>query len=339
MTERTSLFDPDRSADRTPVTVVTGFLGSGKTTLVNRLLRDPDLADTAVIVNELGAIAIDHALVESVREEIVVLKSGCVCCSLRSDLETALRSLLARRDTGDVPPFRRIVIETTGLADPAPIMQLLLANPLLVHFCTLARVVATVDAVFGERQLAERWEARKQAVLADTLLVTKRDLAPHGARSLATALRALNPRARIADCDGGCVDSALVLPSADRSPERALRESEHALDEWLAPHASSHGDIDSIAIVRASPLDWLAVQQWLAGLRARYGPQLLRVKGVLDLDGEDAPVVVHGVHHVFHPPVRLRAWTSERRSQLVFITAGLDPRVIAASFDAAFGRA
>jgi G3E family GTPase len=343
-----SLFDADRSHEKIPVTVLTGFLGSGKTTLLNHLLRQPELADTAVIINEFGAIAIDHLLVDSVRGEMQVLRSGCICCSVRSDLESALRGLLARRDAGDVPTFRRVVIETTGLADPAPIMQMLIASPLVAHFCSLARVVTSVDALFGRQQLRERGEARKQVALADTLLLTKRDLAVDGTQALVAELGALNARAAVRYADHGRVDASAVLPPRDASLARDVRawlahETPGARTHIAGPHdraAHAHGDVESIALGAESPLDWLAVQDWLAGIRAEHGPRLLRVKGVLDLAGEEAPVVVQGVHHVFHPPVRLSAWPdADRSSRLVFITTGLDPKVIADSFDERFNAA
>jgi len=170
------LFDSDNSASRLPVSVITGFLGSGKMTLLNRLLRHPEMADSAVIINEWGEVGIDHLLVETIVGEVAVMASGCVCCTLRSDLETTVRSLLVRRDNGEVPPFRRILVETTGLADPAPIMQMLLNNPLLSHFVRLDAVVTTVDAVNARHQLDQHPEAVKQVAIADRLLLTKTDL-------------------------------------------------------------------------------------------------------------------------------------------------------------------
>ena len=177
------LFDPDRSASRLPVSVITGFLGSGKTTLLNKLLRHPGMGDSAVIINEFGEVGLDHLLVEAVDGEIAVLPSGCVCCTLRSDLQQTINDLLIRRDRAEIPPFSRILVETTGLADPAPIVQLLLNNPLVSHFVRLDTVVTTVDAVNGMRQIDEHAEAVKQAALADRLLLTKADLADGETRS------------------------------------------------------------------------------------------------------------------------------------------------------------
>jgi G3E family GTPase len=317
-----SLFSADTSATRTPVTVLTGFLGSGKTTVLNRLLKSPHLADTAVIVNEFGAIGLDHLLIEAVDGEMVLLKSGCVCCSVRSDLESSLRDLLARRDEGRIG-FARIVIETTGLADPAPIAHLTLNNPLTAPHLAPARIVATIDAPFGERHLREHWEARKQVALADAVLLTQADLAPASVDSLRAAVARLNSQAPQCSCVHGEVDPGVLLaPGAWRDPFEP------------SSHRHAHGEVESLALVADAPLDWLRVQSWLGRLRAGHGERLLRVKGVLDLQGEAQPVAVHGIHHVFHPPVRLRDWPPGlRRSQLALIVRGLDVGALRESFE------
>jgi G3E family GTPase len=333
-----SLFDRDKSSERLPVSLITGFLGSGKTTLLNRLLRHAGMADSAVIINEFGEIGLDHLLVEAIDGEVAVLASGCVCCTMRSDLEETLRGLLARRDRGEIPPFRRILVETTGLADPAPIVQLLLNNPLLSHFVRLDSVVTTVDAVHGEGQLDAHAEAVKQAAIADRLLLTKTDLAEEsGVEQLRVRLARLNPGAGISVVSHGEIAPDQLFGAALFDPERKSAD----VRRWLNPeaydrhdrHAGHHHahaaaahdrEISAFCIAFEQPLDWMMVSHWLAELRRVHGENLLRVKGILNLAGETAPVAIHGVHHVFHPPVLLNAWTDDdRRSRIVFITRGL----------------
>ena len=222
--ERMSLFDRDKSAERMPVSLITGFLGSGKTTLLNKLLRHPGMSDSAVIINEFGEVSLDHLLVEQVDGEVAVLASGCVCCTLRSDLEDTLRALLAKRDRSEVPPFRRILIETTGLADPAPIVQLLLNNPLLSHFVRLDTIVTTVDTVNAQQQLDEHPEAVKQAAIADRLLMTKTDLGTADATvRLNARLAHLNPGAAIETVHFGEIDPERLFGAALFDPEAEKR--------------------------------------------------------------------------------------------------------------------
>jgi G3E family GTPase len=325
-----SLFDPDRSAERLPVSLITGFLGSGKTTLLNRLLRRPEMADSAVVINEFGEVALDHLLVEPVTGEAVVLASGCICCAVRGDLQDALRRLLVQRERGEVPAFSRVLIETSGLADPAPIVQLLLNNPLLGHDLRLDTVVATVDGVGGIGQLEQYGEALKQAAIADRLFVTKTDLAPVPAvEALFQALRAINPGAVVETVLHGEIDPTRLFGaglSAQRGPAQWLNH--RAFDD----HHHTHG-ISAVSLVAERPLDWLAFHHWLGELRAAYGDRLLRVKGVLNVAGETGPIVIHGVQHVFHPPVALRRWPDgERSSRLVMIVRDLDRETITAGW-------
>jgi G3E family GTPase len=305
-----------------PVDLVTGFLGSGKTTLISRLLRHPGMGETAVIVNELGEVGIDHHLLRHVDERTVLLASGCLCCSLRSDLADELRDLLGRRERGEIPPFRRVVIETTGLADPAPIVHTLLSEPVVKHHYRLEGVVATVDAVHGLRQR----ESVKQAVAADTLVVTKTDLAEFG--GLAGDLARLNPTARILEVAFGDVDPAQLFGGR----ERDLRDL--VLDE--GPH--DHDGVVALCLVLDEPLDWTAFGIWLTMLLQARGEDVLRVKGLLDVGGP-GPLLLDGVQHAVHPPVHLDAWPDEdRRSRIVFIGRGIEKCTLEDSL-AAFNKA
>ena len=324
-----SLFQSLADDRRTPVFVLTGFLGSGKTTLLNRLLRSPGAADTAVIVNELGEIALDHLLVERIDGEVALLRSGCVCCAVRSDFEQTLRELLARRDEGSLPNFGRVVIETTGLADPAPLLQSVDANPLLAAFVRLGAVITTVDAVHAAGQLDRQWEARKQVLLADWLLLTMTDLAAaDGAEpALSNRLRSMNPQAQIADAPSADLHALLEPRTTHPTLERAVG--------LLAgqPIGSRHGDVTSAALQHDRPLDWMALQQWLRELRETAGEGLLRLKGIVRVSDESHPLLLHGVQHRFHPPVTAPGldWPAGR-SALVLITRGLDLAPWADSF-------
>jgi len=315
----TSLFGPDRSAERLPVSLITGFLGSGKTTLLNRLVQRPDMADSAVIINEFGEIALDHLLVAPVAGETVVLASGCLCCAVRGDLEDTLRRLLVERDRGTVPAFARILIETSGLADPAPVVQLFLNNPLLSHYLRLDAVIVTVDAVNGQAALDRHWEARKQTAIADRLLLTKGDIAGTAEiERLVRALQHINRTATIHHVLHGAIEPAHLFGVG---PFDALRHTDGTAGEALAhEHA-----VDAFCLTAEMALDWGRFHDWLGDLRARHGERLLRVKGVLDIAGEAGPIAVHGVHHTFHPPVALPRWPDgEHHSRLVLITSGLD---------------
>jgi G3E family GTPase len=329
-----SLFGYDKSAERLPVSLITGFLGSGKTTLLNRLLRHDAMKDSAVIINEYGEVSLDHLLVERVDGEVAVLASGCVCCTIRSDLEETLRTLLVKRDRGEVPPFRRILVETTGLADPAPIVQLLLNNPLVSHFLRLDTVLTTVDAANAAHQLDHQYEAVKQVALADRLLITKCDLVSNIA-ALESRLRQLNPGAGIERVTHGEIDPAGLFGACLVNPEekavdvaRWLNEQAFARGPAQEHHGHAHHSHDtsitSFMLAFDEPLDWMAVSHWLAYLRSQRGEDLLRVKGILNLCGEKTPIVIHGVHHVFHPPVALPEWPdADHRSRIVFITRGI----------------
>ena len=310
---------------RTPVVVVTGFLGSGKTTLLSALLRDPALGETAVIVNELGEVAIDHHLLRRVDERTVVLSSGCVCCSLRGDLADELRDLLDRRARGEVPPFRRVAVETTGLADPAPVVATLVSEPMLRHHVRLGGVVATVDAVTGERTLGRHGESVRQVAAADRIVVTKADLADPGA--LLERLRALNPAADLIVASFGVVAARRLLRPVAAVPRR------------LEPGPAAHEDgVHAHVLCFDEPLDWGGFAVWLTMLLQARGEDVLRVKGLLDTGGS-GPVVLDAVQHVVHPPRHLDAWPDgDRRSRLVVIARGVDGAELESSL-ATFARA
>jgi G3E family GTPase len=302
-----------------PVTLLTGFLGSGKTTLLSRLLAHPRMGETAVIVNELGEVAVDHHLLRQVDERTVVLGNGCVCCSLRADLAEELRDLLSRRTRGEIPPFRRVVVETTGLADPAPILSTLVGEPVVRSHFVLERVITTVDAMHGLRGE----ESVRQAVVADRLVVTKADVASPGA--LLAELAALNPLAEVLEVSFGDVEPELLFAGEGRD----LRE---------LPPAHGHGDVEAHSFVLDEPLDWSAFGVWLTMLLRARGTDILRVKGLLDVGGP-GPVVLNGVQHVVHPPLHLDAWPdADHRSRLVFIVRGIERGALEHSL-ATFSRA
>lgn len=340
-----SLFDQDKSATRMPVNLITGFLGSGKTTLLNRVLGDRRMARSLVLVNEFGEVGLDHLFMQSVSGDMVLLQSGCVCCTIRGDLDKALRDIARRRQNNETPPFDRVLLETTGLADPAPILALLLNNPMISHDYRLDGVVTTVDAINGGRQLDEHQEALKQAAVADRLLVTKTDLAEIAASAnLRARLEGLNPGAQLYEVVQGEIDPALLFDSGPFDPagkgDRVRQWLNAEAHEKHGHHHHDHHDrtrhdahIGSFCLTFDEPLDWDRFNRWLMAVRASWGDRLLRVKGVLNVVGEAQPLVIHGVHRTFHPPTLLARWPDdERRSRLVFITRDLDRTTIEATW-------
>jgi G3E family GTPase len=308
-------------AEKTPVSLVTGFLGSGKTTLLSRLLAHPNMGETAVIVNELGEVAIDHHLLRRVDERTVLLKNGCVCCSLRGDLADELRDLLGRRERGEIPAFRRVVVETTGLADPAPIVYTLLSEPVVKHHFRLERVITTVDAVNG---LPEP-ESVKQVAAADRLVVTKTDLEQAG--DVRPTLERLNPTADV-----------LVASFGEVEPSALFGTTGTDLRSVPAPGDTDHSDVQACVLVFAEQLDWGAFGIWLTMLLQSRGSDVLRVKGLLNV-GAEGPLVLNGVQHVVHPPEHLDSWPDQdHRSRIVFIGRGFTGEELERSL-AAFNRA
>ena len=326
----------DPLAGRIPVSVVTGFLGSGKTTLINRLLKRPDMNRVAVIVNELGEVGIDNDLVEVSSEQMMLLNNGCLCCVLRGDLEETMRDLFIKRRNGEIIDFDRVVIETTGLADPAPVMQTLMTDTMLEDQYRLDCVVTLVDAVNGLGQIATLPEPVKQAALADRLVITKSDLADAAKlEELEAKLRELNPPAPIRRALNGEIELAFLVDVGLRNVKGKLediarwlgadeRESERG-DHDEPAHGHRHDTaITSFCLRFERPFSWAVFTQCMDVLTALRGPDLLRVKGLVNVESRAGPMVVQGVQHLFHPPVELAAWPSEdRSSRIVFITRGI----------------
>jgi len=313
---------------RIPVTVVTGFLGAGKTTLIRRFLSSPEGAGTAVIVNEFGAVGIDDAILREAAEQTVLLGNGCICCVTRTDLQVALRRLIFDRERGAAPRFGRVVIETSGLADPAPILQTFSTDRALGGEFHIDVLLAVVDAVNGDAALDSAAEARKQVILADRLVISKTDLAaPAAAERLTRRLQRFNPRAAIDIAVAGALDPDRVIEPATSEHVGFLAEAEH-------------GDgIASFVIEQEPPLEWPTFSRAMETLIALRGSDLLRVKGILNVSGCRGPVVVQYVQHLAHPPVELQAWPrswpeADRTSRVVFITRNIAERQVRGLFAA-----
>ena len=327
-----------------PVTVLTGFLGAGKTTLLNRLLKAPEMAGAAVLINEFGEIGLDHLLVERLDEDTVLLNAGCLCCTVRGDLVRVLRDLAARAEAGQA--LTRVVVETTGLADPAPILQTLISDPVVLSAFALDGVVTLVDALAGAATLDTQPEAVKQAAMADRLVLTKTDLAdPAAVAALEGRLAALNPvaprlRAVAGDVAPGALLGLGAFSSEGRIPEVAAWLAAEAQADGHHHHGHHHDPnrhdaaIHAFGLVFDDPLPWQGVATWLEMLALTRGDSVLRVKGLLNLAGESRPVAIHGVQHQFHPPVRLAQWPEghDRRSRIVFVLRNLPRKVVEDGF-------
>ena len=316
--------------NQVPVTLLTGFLGAGKTTLLNRLLRQEAMAQTAVLINEFGEIGLDHLLVERLDEDAVLLAAGCLCCTIRGDLSRTLRDLAERPQD-----IRRVVIETTGLADPAPILQTLMSDPWLLRQYRLDGVVTLVDAVHGMATLDAQPEAVRQAAVADRIVLTKTDLAAQEAvAALRQRLAALNP---IAPILAGEVEATALIDAGPFSAEGKLPDIEGWIASTAHHHHHHHHDVNRHdARIRATclrfeePLPWDGLASYLEMLAMTQGQHVLRMKAILNLRGHPGPVVMHGVQHSFHPPQLLGAWPEgdDRSSRIVFILRDLEPRVV-----------
>ena len=307
-----------------PVHVLAGFLGSGKTTLLNRLLALPALGDSAVIVNEFGEVAVDHAMISEAAEETMILKSGCVCCSVRGDLVDSLSDLAGRRRAGAVPPFARVIVETTGLADPGPILQTLMTDPALVGGFRAGSVTTTIDAVNGAAQIDRHREARRQIAAADRIVLTKLDIAGPGAEAvLAAAVARINP-------------TGDVLPGAAVGAETLMAPASPTIGRIDDAGSASHAGIAAHCLVIERPLRWSGFVRWLDSLTALRGADMLRIKGVVRAQEYDFPIAVNGIHHLLHPPMALDAWPDgHAETRLVVIADGIDRLDLRRGLDAA----
>src|SRR6218665_66060 len=294
------------------VNVLTGFLGSGKTSLLNRLLRDPAFSHCAVLINEFGTIGIDHHLVEAVDGDLVLLSSGCVCCTIRGDLRAAIRGLYERRERGAGAPVPRLLIETTGLADPTPVLATVMHDPVLRAHLRAGNVITTVDAVHAHGQLERHPQTRKQVAVADPLMVTKAEPPnPPALAALLQELAPLNPAALVCLAGPKALDAQALL-GQDMFQKQGKSEE---LGRWLdaarqrryAPvqHGGAHGGIESFVLEPGNDVDWLAFSLWLSLLLHRHGAQVLRVKGLIHVAGASTPVAIHGVQQLMHPPLHL----------------------------------
>ncbi|MEA3153607.1 MAG: hypothetical protein QOK44_1196 [Betaproteobacteria bacterium] len=311
-----------------PVSVLTGFLGSGKTTLLGRLLRDPSMSRTAVIINEFGAIGLDHELIETSDESFVRLSNGCLCCNVRSDLTLTLGDLAARRAAGTVPPFERVVIETTGLADPAPILHALMTDRDLCEVYALDGVVTTVDAITGIATLDAHEESVRQAAVADRIVITKTDVPESRSAALTERLSKINPGASVMEVVRGAIAPSALFGCGLLDATRKIVDVQawlacEAIERTDTGHAHHHHTpgISTFCIVRDEPVRAVTLALFLSALAENCGPDLLRMKGIVHVAEEpDRPAVIHGVQHVYHAPVWLDHWPSDdRRTRMVFI--------------------
>ena len=334
------------------VTVITGFLGSGKTTLLSELLKKEEMKNVAVIINEFGEVGLDHALVEHSDENIVELQNGCICCTIQGDLQKTMLDLIDKMTKGEISYFNKVIIETTGLADPVPIIQTLISSMDLQRIYTLDGVITVVDATNGERTLNLHAEAVKQAALAERIIISKIDLVEKNKElSLETRLKMINPSVKIIKSSFGDVSISELINLSAYDPFSKSRD----VKEWLAAesmdshHDHDHqnvnvnrhdGDIEAFSMTSEKPVNMMAFGLFRDLLMAQMGPDLLRLKGIINIEGKDRPAVIHGVQHIFHPVQWLEKWPDgDRKTRLVFITKNVKKEQIEGFFNALMGLA
>ena len=337
-------FQRDLLASKIPVTIITGFLGAGKTTLVSKLIKHPDMNRVAVVINELGEIGIDNDLVSMSSENISLLSNGCICCSVRTDMQETMRELFAKRMVGEIPEFDRIIIETTGLADPAPILQTLLSDALFEAQFRLDGLVTLVDGFNGLMQIEQQMETCKQIAVADLILITKSDLLDSsGKQALELAIRSLNPQAPMLFVLNGEIEPQRLMNlglASSKSVEKTLgflssllKSNNELTDSYLGDFAKRHHQgIKTVSLRFQVPFSWEAASAALELLTNLRGADMLRVKGIMNIDGK--PVVIQGVQHIFHPPVTLDEWPSDDHdTRIVFITKNIEAELIKSLFN------
>lgn len=354
--------------ERIPVTVLTGFLGSGKTTLLQRLLNCEEGAGVAVMMNELGEVSLDHLFVQKLTETTIVLKNGCICCTIREDLQTGLRELIDGRSSGAIAPFDRVVVETTGLADPTPIAQTLDGDLMLRRQVRLANIITTIDAIFGAEQLGTHEESLRQAAIADRLVLTKTDIATPEQTALAwKKIHQINPMAMVLDSNSteslwpllfdidpfnpetksSEVQSWLTRLPGIKTADSIHKEHEHSHGEghhhddeegnvhhYHEGHHHGDNDIQTFSIRTEKPLNWTAFAIWLSALVHRHGTKILRIKGLLNVPGALGPVVLNTVQSHITPPMHLDEWPDDdHSSRIVFIVQGISPKMMQTSLE------
>jgi G3E family GTPase len=324
--------------------VLSGFLGSGKTTLLRNLVRHPEFRDTAVIVNEFGEVGLDHDLLETSEDDVILLRGGCLCCTVREDLAATIRRLLERRTAAKTPPFRRIVIETTGVADPVPVLFTLRTDPRVQQFCRLKGLIVTADAQNAIATLTRNVESVRQTALADRIVITKVDLVERETiQAVRMAVGQLNPSASVLTSSSGDIAPDLLLDDLDHDSTLGDGDVEKRLGELQSERGDrfdfARGSVHaamyrSISWVGNASIDWSSFGIWLTMLLHAHGERVLRVKGILNVEGTAGPVAIHGVQHIVHPPVHLRSWPEGPRvSRLVFVVSDMSEESIRESFE------